>query len=603
MTTAPAPVEFSPTTRRGDFVFARSALALAVFVMGAIDVASALLSHPPERLLELEHLLPTAVLETSRTFTLIAGALLILAAWGLRRGKRRAFVFALFLCALSVPVNVLKALDFEEATVAAGLLFALGVSADAFRVKSRELSWRGWGTFALAGFAILLLAATLGAWWIERRFGPPGRATILDAFGAALSGLVGLGPDVTLPHPTDMGAAARTARWITNALPALGVGYACGVATLALRPARHHRRHDAELRRIDALARAHVTTGVAPFLAAPELDVFLSPNGRAAIAYRAEADTLLALGDPIGPPEEIAPLLAAFETYCRERDWEFAFFQASPLFLPAYAARDWRAIHVGVEPVIDAEGFCLEGGPMGDVRRAVRRLEENGVSVRSFRPSSDGSALEHAPSAAFGSAAEPGLLAGLRAVSQAWLAAHPGEEKSFGMGRFDVRQLAERWVLVAISGGGRVEGFLTWAEVPAASGWTLDLMRRRADAPPGVMDLLVARAALEAKERGDRGLSLGLSALVAISPEQDPDAERVRAFLRRRLGAFYDFEGLFRWKKKFQPRFEDRFLVVPGALALPRVLYALARAQTPGGFGNMMRAARRRPTASIKEDR
>src|SRR6185295_11268613 len=146
------------STRRGDFSFVRSALALAVFVMGAIDIASALLSHPPERLLELERLLPTAVLDTSRTFTLIAGALLVLAAWGLRRGKRRAFVFALFLCALSVPVNVLKALDVEEATVAAGLLFALGVSGEAFRVKSRELSWRGWGTWAVGAFVLLVLA-------------------------------------------------------------------------------------------------------------------------------------------------------------------------------------------------------------------------------------------------------------------------------------------------------------------------------------------------------------------------------------------------------------------------------------------------------------
>ena len=166
MTTAPAPVD--PTTRRGGFAFSRNALALAVFAMGAIDVASALLSHPPERLLDLERLLPTAVLETSRTFTLAAGVLLLLAAWGLRRGKRRAFVFALFLCALSVPVNVLKALDVEEATVAAALLFALGVTGDAFRVKSRELSWRGWGIFALGTLGALLFASTLGAWWVEQ---------------------------------------------------------------------------------------------------------------------------------------------------------------------------------------------------------------------------------------------------------------------------------------------------------------------------------------------------------------------------------------------------------------------------------------------------
>src|SRR5213594_479505 len=112
----------------------RNALALAVAAMGVIDLLSALLSRPSDRLLALRHLVPTDVLDTSRTFTLLAGALLLVTAWGLRRGKHRAFVAALLLCAISVPVNLLKAFDFEEATVAAGLMFLLGISADAFRV-------------------------------------------------------------------------------------------------------------------------------------------------------------------------------------------------------------------------------------------------------------------------------------------------------------------------------------------------------------------------------------------------------------------------------------------------------------------------------------
>jgi phosphatidylglycerol lysyltransferase len=445
------------------------------------------------------------------------------------------------------------------------------VTGDAFQVKSRELSWRGWGVFALGTLAGLLLAATLGAWWVERRFGG-GPVSLGDAFGAAVAGLVGLGPGVALPHPTDTGTAARTARWVAGALPALGVGYVFGAAALALRPARHYRRHGAEQRAIERLARAHGTTGVAPFH--DGLDVFLSPNGRAGVAYRAEADTLLALGDPLGPPEEIPPLLLAFETYCRERDWEFAFFQASAPFLPLYAARRWRAIGVGVEPVIDPAQWTLEGAAMGDVRRAVRRLEESGVTVRSFRP----------PDQAFDF--DPAILSGVRAVSQAWLQAHPGGEKSFGMGRFEPRELPQRWLLAAVSAPGRVEGFLTWREVPAARAWSLDLMRRRADAPAGVMDLLLAASAAGARAHGDRALSLGLSALV--STDASADAERVRAFLRKRLGGVYDFEGLFHWKKKFRPRLEERFLVVPGTLALPRVLYALAKAQSPGGLARTL---------------
>src|SRR5580765_609131 len=95
----------------------RHALSLAVAMLGLVDLASALLSRPPERLLALRHLVPTDVLDTSRTFTLLAGALLLMTANGLRRGKRRAFVAAMFLAALSVPVNLLKAFDFEEASV------------------------------------------------------------------------------------------------------------------------------------------------------------------------------------------------------------------------------------------------------------------------------------------------------------------------------------------------------------------------------------------------------------------------------------------------------------------------------------------------------
>src|SRR5512141_1972087 len=120
--------------------FVRHALALAVAAMGVVDLLSALLSRTPERLLALRHLVPTDVLDTSRTFTLLAGVLLLLTADGMRRGKRRAFVTALFLRALAVPVNLLKAVDFEEATVAAALLFLLGVNAEAFAVRSRELT-------------------------------------------------------------------------------------------------------------------------------------------------------------------------------------------------------------------------------------------------------------------------------------------------------------------------------------------------------------------------------------------------------------------------------------------------------------------------------
>src|SRR2546423_1195778 len=81
-----------------------------------------------------------------------------------------------------------------------------------------------------------------------------------------------------------------------------------------------------------------------------------------------------AIGDPSGPAEEIPGLLDAFQAYCREHDWQFAFFQARPEQLPLYRARNWRALHIGEDPVLWLDRFGLEGSAIGEVRRAVHKL-------------------------------------------------------------------------------------------------------------------------------------------------------------------------------------------------------------------------------------
>jgi phosphatidylglycerol lysyltransferase len=128
--------------------------------------------------------------------------------------------------------------------------------------------------------------------------------------------------------------------------------------------------------------------------------------------------------------------------------------------------------------------------------------------------------------------------------------------------------------------------------VPARRGWALDLTRRRHDAPLGTMELLVVRSVEMARERGDAMLSLSLSALAKVddpavevaSESEGGEPDRAREFLMQHLARFYDFKGLFQWKKKFDPVFEDRFLVYPAPFALPAVAIALVRAQSHGGL-------------------
>ena len=558
----------------------RTSLALAVAAQGVINLLSALLSHPSDRLLALRHLVPTSVMDSSRNFTLVAGALLVATAWGLRRGKRRAFVVALFLCALSVPMNLLKAVDIEEATAASVLLFALGVSGDAFRVKSRELTVRAIGTRTVVTGLLFLIYAIVGCYVLEATYG--GGASLGRAGEEAGYRLFGVGaPTLQVSEPLPP-HSRRIVSWFLHSLAPIGALLLAGSALALLRPVAHRGRHRSQRERVAQLLERHGDSSIGAFALEPEIDYFFSSTGRAVIAYRFQSNVLLALGDPIGPEEEIPPLLAAFETYCAEHDWGFAFFQSRPDRLPAYRERGWRAVHIGVDPVIRVDRFTLEGSAMGDVRRSRNRLESAGIRTRLFRPDAN----------PFDPTREHALREEIAAVSAEWLRSRHGAEKGFAMGRFDVHRLRNSWLAVAEDPArNRALAFITWEPIWARRGWALDLMRRRDDAPAGVIESLIVACAETAKERGDEILSLSLSALAKTEADATDAGDRARTFLMEHLRRFYDFEGLFRWKSKFAPEFEPRYLVYRDPMALPGIVYALARAQSPGGFLSYLRKA------------
>ncbi|HTK32170.1 MAG TPA: phosphatidylglycerol lysyltransferase domain-containing protein [Candidatus Saccharimonadaceae bacterium] len=577
----------------------RHLVALAVAAMGTIDLLSAYLSHPSDRLLAVRRLIPTEVIDTSRTFTLLAGALLLVTAWGLRRGKRRAYVTALFLCAVSVPFNLLKAFDFEEATLAASLMFVLGVSAEAFGVRSRELSLRALRSPALLALLGLLVYAVLGCWFIGTRYGHG--VTLNGAMTEAGYRLFGVGDSVIVLPRGLTHVEHRVASWFLDSLSVIGITLLTTLALLALRPVQHRGRHRAETADVAGLVRRYGDNSVAAFALAPDSDYFFSPNRRAVIAYRFESDTLLVIGDPIGPAEEIPPLLVSFERHCREHDWQFAFFQARPELLPAYRRCGWRALHIGEDPLLWTDRFTLEGSSVGELRRMVRKLDRQGLEARMFLPDENPFDPENDPD---------GLLEQMRDISAEWLRSRHGGEKGFCMGRFDPHALNDVWLSVAWNPAARrVEAFCTFVPVWGRRGWTLDLMRRHADSLSGSTEFLVVKSVERARQRGDAMISLSLSALAKVADEPAPTApgtepaaaapasdaaadDRGRQFLMDALARYYDFKNLFRWKKKFNPVFEDRYLVYPETLALPRVARALLRAQTPAGLLSYLRGTR-----------
>src|SRR5438128_5598372 len=148
----------------------RVVVALAVAVMGVINDLTVLLPTRPGRLALLGNVLnqlaPFApsiwpVLDTGRTLALILGFFLLVVAFGLARGKRRAWQFVLLLLPLSALAHLAKGLAVEEALLSLLLWLGLLRSASFFRVASDPWRLRQ-GVVLLVLGALLLPSTALG---------------------------------------------------------------------------------------------------------------------------------------------------------------------------------------------------------------------------------------------------------------------------------------------------------------------------------------------------------------------------------------------------------------------------------------------------------
>jgi phosphatidylglycerol lysyltransferase len=98
-------------------------------------------------------------------------------------------------------------------------------------------------------------------------------------------------------------------------------------------------------------------------------------------------------------------------------------------------------------------------------------------------------------------------------------------------------------------------------------------MRHLADAPASAMEFLFIQMMLRGAAEGYRWFNLGMAPF--SGSETHPLAPlwtRIGALLFQRGGEFYNFQGLRRYKEKFDPVWRPRYLATPGGLILPQVL-------------------------------
>lgn len=316
--------------------------------------------------------------------------------------------------------------------------------------------------------------------------------------------------------------------------------------------------------------------GGAPLMAFARLPDkrFLSENDWG-VAYRAVGRHALALGDPLGDPAQAPEAVRAFLALCRRRHWSPVFYQVKPDGLDTYARAGLRAVKVGEDAQIELAEFALAGKKYKNLRNDLRRIEKAGVAREEYGPD-----------------APPGeaVSAEMAALCAEWRRAHRAREGGFAMGGFAPGSALFRESRYFVARGGEEGRMLAFASfVPVygpggARGWTLDLMRRQADSPHGVMDFLIVSAAQAFAAEGGGLLSLGLSPLAGAGEAgESPSVTLVRRLLYTRMGRIYNFQGLHTFKAKFATRWEARYLICRPGPALAWASAAVLKAHlTPG---------------------
>jgi phosphatidylglycerol lysyltransferase len=144
--------------------------------------------------------------------------------------------------------------------------------------------------------------------------------------------------------------------------------------------------------------------------------------------------------------------------------------------------------------------------------------------------------------------------------------------------------------MLAVGPDGRMQAITSWLPVyrdDRVIGWTIDFMRRADGSMNGIMEFLIASAALHMKEEGSEVLSLSGAPLATkplaagVEPPEQTVMTRLLEFLGKTLEPAYGFSSLFRFKAKFNPDYETMSMAYPDPLALPTIGLAIGRAYLP----------------------
>ncbi|MGH8294563.1 MAG: bifunctional lysylphosphatidylglycerol flippase/synthetase MprF, partial [Steroidobacteraceae bacterium] len=500
------------------------------FFAGTVLIVSGATPGIDARLALLHRFIPLAVMEVSSLAGSLIGLGLLVAARALFRRVKAAYSLSYSLLVCGVIASLLKGIRYEEAIVLALVLAVLALGRRAFYRPTPILAER----FSPAWIASIAGVIIFSIW-------------------------IGLLAYRNVPYSENLwwtfALHANAPRMLRSSLAVIVLATAYLTLNL-LRPERPEpavasatdlARARAIINRSDHSLANAALTGDKRLLFNDAADAFLM--------YQVTGHSWVALGDPIGSLAGAEELLWRFRELADRHGGQTVFYETGAERLSLYAELGLAPLEVGEEARVRLADFSLEEAARAELRQSHHRAQREGLAFEVVTP-----------------ARIDELMPDLQRISDAWLASKATGEKRFAMGYFSPQYL-RNFPLAVVRAGGAPAGFANLWTTDTRAELAIDLMRFGPGLPAGTMDFLLTELMSWGRDEGYRWLNLGMVPLSGLDRHPlAPAWHSVGNFVFRHGEHFLGFKRLRQYKARFNPRWEPKYLIARGGIALPRVL-------------------------------
>ncbi len=525
--------------------------AVLCLAAGVMLLTSGATPSAPSRFVALIAIAPEVLVEISHFLSSILGVVMVMLAFGLRSRLDAAWTGSMVTALAAAVLAILKGFNWEES---AALLIFIALMApfhEAFPRRTRLTRMEVTPAWLASALAAVLGAGAVG-WWSFHNAdygGQPFWKALADAdMNRAIRAYAGAAILLLLFGVWRLIATPDTPAVVTD--------------------------QDPEFERIRAiLASAQASEPSANLALLGDKRFLFSPSGESFLMFGVSGRTWIALGAPVGRADEQMDLLWRFRELADAHAARPAVFAVGAENLPDLVELGFAIQKTGESALLPLADFTLVGRKRETLRRNWRKAAEGGAVFEVIEPG-----------------AADAVMADLKRISDDWLAEHAGGEKGFSMGGFEPTYLMEFPIALVRQDGAIVAFASLWPSTGRAA-FAMDLMRYGPGAPKNIMDYLFVELLEWGKAQGYAAFEFGMAPLAGLD-------DRPLAPVMSRLGRvlfdtgedIYNFQGVRRYKDKYDPVWRPRYIGAPTRWRIPFMLAHVGLLSSGG-----MRALAKRP--------